>query len=203
MIEDARGCIDYDETGSGPTIVLVPGSCSTGAAWRPVVGELGGRFRCVTTSLLGYGGTSERRTMDDVSIFHEAEILEAVIRRAGGKVHVAGHSFGGGIALVVALRKRVSLASLTILEAPTVEILRSAGEHGHYRTVRDMTDAYFTEFESGNKKAVATMIDFFGGHGTFASWPQRLREHAMNTAHVNVLDWESAYGFPILPATLV
>ena len=37
MIEDVRGNIDYDESGAGPTLVLVPGSCSTGAASRPVM----------------------------------------------------------------------------------------------------------------------------------------------------------------------
>ena len=46
-IETPGGRIDYDECGDGPTIVLVPGSCSTGAAWRPVIAALGGRFRCV------------------------------------------------------------------------------------------------------------------------------------------------------------
>jgi pimeloyl-ACP methyl ester carboxylesterase len=60
MIGDARGPIDYEEGGNGPTIVLVPGSCSTGTAWRPVIGALGDGVRCVTTSLLGYGGTAER-----------------------------------------------------------------------------------------------------------------------------------------------
>ena len=62
MIEEARGNIDYEESGAGPTIVLVPGSCSTGAAWRPVIAAWENRFRCVTTSLPGYGGTAERRT---------------------------------------------------------------------------------------------------------------------------------------------
>jgi len=52
MIEDPRGRIDYDLHGAGPTVVLVPGSCSTGAAWRPVTAAWGNRFRCVTTSLL-------------------------------------------------------------------------------------------------------------------------------------------------------
>jgi len=33
MIEDEFGRIDYDESGQGLTVVLVPGSCSTGAAW--------------------------------------------------------------------------------------------------------------------------------------------------------------------------
>jgi len=37
VIEDANGPIDYDVSGAGPTIVLVPGSCSTAAAWRPVI----------------------------------------------------------------------------------------------------------------------------------------------------------------------
>lgn len=53
--------------GSGPTIVLLPGSCSTGAAWRPVIAAWNDRFRTVTTSLLGYGGTAERRTAADPS----------------------------------------------------------------------------------------------------------------------------------------
>ena len=31
MIVETSGPIDYQETGTGPTVVLVPGSCSTGA----------------------------------------------------------------------------------------------------------------------------------------------------------------------------
>ena len=85
--------IDYNESGSGPTIVLVPGSCSTGSAWRSVIAAWEGRFRCVTTSLLGYGATAERRSTDDPSIAYEAQMLEAVISRAGGPVHLIGHSF--------------------------------------------------------------------------------------------------------------
>ena len=99
MIEDVCGRIDYDVCGAGPTIVLVPGSCSTGAAWRPVISAWDNRFRCVTTSLLGYGGTAERRTTHDPSITHEAEMLESVIRRASGSVHLVGHSFGGLVAV--------------------------------------------------------------------------------------------------------
>lgn len=124
MIEDARGRIDYEECGAGPTIVLVPGSCSTGAAWRPVIAALNGRFRYVTTSLLGYGGTVERRTASDPAISHEAEILESVVRRAGGRPHLVGHSFGGLVALAVAVRNKVPLASLVILEAPAPDVLR-------------------------------------------------------------------------------
>ncbi|HEX2887621.1 alpha/beta hydrolase [Vineibacter terrae] len=203
MIEDVRGHLDYDAVGAGPTIVLVPGSCSTGAAWRPIMDALGGRFRCVTTSLLGYGRTTERRTARDPSITHETDVVEAVVRRAGGRVHLVGHSFGGLVSLAVALGGRVPLASLTIAEAPAMELLRACGEHHHYQAFRQMTATYFADFERGNADAIATMIDFYGGvAGTFAAWPPRLRAYAAETTPVNILDWASAYGFPLPPAAL-
>ena len=200
MIDEPYGCIDYDEFGSGTTLVLVPGSCSTGAAWGPVINALKCGFRCVTTSLLGYGATIERRPPQDASMAHEAEMLETVVRKAGGRVHLVGHSLGGLVGLAVALRKQVDLASLVILEAPAPEILREAREDEHYQSFRRMTDAYFAAFESGNVEAIAAMIDFYGGAGTFASWPPKVRAYAVKTTPVNIVDWATAYGFP-LPAT--
>ncbi len=201
-IEMPDGRIDYDACGDGATIVLVPGSCSTGAAWRPVIAALGGRFRCVTTSLLGYGGTDERRTGADSTISHEAEVIEAVIRRATGPVHLVGHSFGGLVVLAVALRDRVPLQSITIAEAPAANLLRDFGEHQHHRAFRDMTDAYFGSVHAGNTTAIETMIDFYGGAGTFAAWPPRVRAYAVETTPVNLLDWASVYDFRISPADL-
>lgn len=134
MIEDDRGCIDYAESGLGPTVVFVPGSCSTGSAWRPILSELGNGWRAVTTSLLGYGGTAERRTLRDADISREAEVLEA--------------------------------------------------------------------FRAGETAAIKLMIDFYGGAGTFAAWPERVRRYAVDTTPVNILDWASAYDFQLTPGCL-
>ena len=202
MIDDARGRIDYDESGQGLTVVLVPGSCSTGAAWRPVLAGWDGAFRTVTTSLSGYGGTAERRSARDPSIDHEVDILEAVVRKAGGPVHLVGHSFGAFASLALALRDRTSIASLTLIEAPAAELLRVLGEHEHYQAFRRMTDAYVADFAGGNRAAIGSMIDFYGGAGTYASWPDKVRSYAEQTTPVNILDWASGYGFPLNPAAL-
>ncbi len=202
MITCERGSIDYEECGDGPTVVLVPGSCSTGAAWRSVISELGSSFRCVTTSLLGYGGTAERRTILDTDISHEAEIVEAVVRRAACSVHLVGHSLGGLVALAVALRKQVPLLSLAIIEAPAPGLLRSMGEHQHYREFREMTDSYIGAFYAGERAAIESMIDFYGGAGTFAAWPQRVRSYAIEMTTVNLLDWIAAYRFQPTQAAL-
>jgi hypothetical protein len=103
------------------------------------------------------------------------------------------------VALAVELRNRVPLASLVILEAPGPEVLRDRGEHQHYRAFRQMTEAYFAPFDGGSAEAIAAMIDFYGGAGTYASWPARVRSYAVETTPVNILDWASAYGFA-LPA---
>jgi pimeloyl-ACP methyl ester carboxylesterase len=206
MISDALGNIDYDESGRGPTVVLVPGSCSTGAAWRPVIAALGDRFRCISTSLLGYGGTRERRDGEDCSIAREVEVLERVVRTAASPVHVVGHSFGGlvAIALVLknlALARRLPLASLTVLEAPALTLLREAEQdRHHHRSFQDMTDSYFAAFAGGDAEAIRLMIDFYGGPGTFASWPRRVRTYAMATTAVNIRDWASASGFALSSA---
>ncbi len=196
------GNIDFEERGDGPTVVFVPGSCSTGAAWRPLISHWHGCFRCVTTSLLGYGGTTERRANYDSRISDEADMLESVIRRAGCPVHLVGHSFGGLVALDVALRKNVPLLSLTVIEAPATQLLHNMGEEQHYRAFRAMTTAYFAAFYRGDATAIEVMIDFYGGPGTFASWPDRVRDYAMDTTHVNIRDWTNVYRFELTPASL-
>jgi len=197
MIEDVRGNIDYDESGAGSTLVLVPGSCSTGAAWRPVIAAWNGEFRCVTTSLPGYGATAERRPARDPSIAHLAAVVESVVRKAGEPVHLVGHSFGGLVSLAVALRKRVRLASIAMLEPPGIELLLERGEDEHYRAFGRMTEAYMAAFSGGERHAIAAMIDFYGGAGTFTSWPSRVRDYAVATTPVNIADWASAYGFAL------
>jgi pimeloyl-ACP methyl ester carboxylesterase len=151
---------------------------------------------------LGYGATAERRIGVPTTIAHEAEIVESVVRRAARPVHLVGHSFGGLVALSVALRNRLPLLSLAILEAPVPELLRHVQEHRHYRDFRAMTDGYFREFHAGNREAIGSMIDFYGGPGAFAAMPPRVRSYAVETTAVNILDWADAYSFRVTPALL-
>lgn len=197
MIDVSEICeaVDYDDQGSGPTIIFVPGSFSTGAAWRPVIKALGNRFRVVTTSLLGYGGTAERRAEHDTSIDHEAEIVESVIRRAGTPVHLVGHSFGGAVSTVVSLRRRVRVRSLTFIEAPLVQVLHQRGERELYGQFRTMADAFIQAHRAGCATAASRVIDFYGGVGAFAAFPERVREYIVETTATNILDWPSVFAF--------
>src|SRR5262249_11678101 len=195
MIEDPSGRIDYDEQGTGPTILFVPGSWSTPSAWRGVIATLADRFRIVTTSLLGYGNTEERRTSGDASIDREAEILEAIIGRAGGAIHLVGHSYGSVVCLAVVLRPAVQLASLTVIEPTTFNLLRHCGDIDLYEQVCTMRDAYVDAYRNREGDAARRVIDFYGGSGSFDAFPQRMRDSIIATTATNVLDWISGMGF--------
>jgi pimeloyl-ACP methyl ester carboxylesterase len=197
MLQKARGHIDYHEEGSGPTILFVPGSWGTGSVWRGVTAALGGRFRVVTTSLLGYGGTQERRTASDTSIDRQADILEAVSRRAGGSVHLVGHSYGGLVCLAVAMRRAVPLASLSVLEPVAFGLLSQTGELELHRQFMTMRAGYLQAFEAGHKDAASRVIDFFSGEGTFDALPPRMRDHIVATTPTHVLDMQSVFDPPL------
>jgi pimeloyl-ACP methyl ester carboxylesterase len=199
MIDDEHGRIDYDEAGSGPTVVLVPGSWGTRSGWREVVAALDGRCRIVTTSLLGYGGTDERRTTGDNPIACEAEIVEAVIARAGCPVHLVGHSFGGAVCLAVAARKIATLPSLAVIEPTAFGVLKQSGESALYGQVTAMRDGYFRAVANGEKDAARRVIDFYGGKGSFDALPQRTREYVVATTPANVLDWRTGFDAPLPP----
>ena len=193
MLQDRHGRIDYCEEGAGPTIVFVPGSWATGSVWRGVIEVLGGRFRTVTTSLPGYGSTRDRRTAADTSIDRQAEIVEAVIRRAGGPVHLVGHSFGALACLDVALCGLHPLMSLTLIEPVAFGLLHQQGEPTLHERFIAMREEYFRAFENGDREAARQVVDYLGGAGSFDALPFRMRQYVVDATATHVLDMRSEY----------
>jgi pimeloyl-ACP methyl ester carboxylesterase len=140
-----------------------------------VIALLGDRFRAVTTSLFGYGHTEERRTPDDVSIEREIDVIEAVIQRTNSAVHLVGHSYGATVCLATALRDRTKIASMTLIEATRFNLLRHSGDLALHQQVRAMSDAYVRSCDNGKLLAARSIIDFYGGDGSFDTFPARSR----------------------------
>lgn len=193
MLQDRHGAIDYCEQGQGPTIVFVPGSWATRSAWGGVLEALGHRFRTVTTSLPGYGGTRECRTATDCSIDRSSETVEAVIRCAGRPVHLVGHSFGALVCLDLALCGLVPLMSLTLIEPVVFGLLSQAGEHSLFSAFTKTREDYVRSFGAGDREAARIMVDHLGGAGGFAALPTPIREHMIATTPSQILDMSCGF----------
>jgi pimeloyl-ACP methyl ester carboxylesterase len=193
--------VDFAERGQGPALLFVPGSFGTGAGWRAVIDKMGGGYRFVTTSLLGYGATDERRPLGNATMRQQTEVLDSLLERIGEPTHVVAHSFGGLAVLAHALQGKIKPASLCLIEANPLGILRTAGEQKLYAMFETVIRDYFADFEAEKPDAAQHVVDFYEGPGSFEVLPQKVRDYIIATTPANIRDWSS--GTPFEPSLSV
>jgi pimeloyl-ACP methyl ester carboxylesterase len=184
----------YREEGSGPPLVLVHGSPGDGRSWGRVSPYLRDRFRMLAVDLPGYGGSDG---VPDEPVGRAALIGAAIARFAesvGSPVRVAGHSFGGVVALQAALQTtHGAIESLILFEPVYFRALQILGE----RTVLAPAAAYFEAYVSralaGEAGAVQLMVDYWFGDGAFARMPAPVRAYLDANAPLNALDVRSTF----------
>jgi pimeloyl-ACP methyl ester carboxylesterase len=124
----AGTAVAYEEQGLGERIVLVHAGGNTSAQWRAIARRLASSFHVVMPELHGHGDTPRWSQSRAMELDDEAALIEAFCQSADQKVHLVGHSFGGAVASRVALRGKVALASLVLIEPMVFPLLREAGQ---------------------------------------------------------------------------
>ncbi|MGO9029029.1 MAG: alpha/beta fold hydrolase [Acidimicrobiales bacterium] len=104
-------CIDR---GTGRTVLLLHGQPGDGASWAPVIDRLADRFRVMAPDRPGYGATD----CGPVGMVENADILAGFLRsRNAGPATVVGHSWSGGVAVLMAARHPDVVRSLVLAGA--------------------------------------------------------------------------------------
>ena len=117
--------LEYEVRGAGEPVVLVHGS-HIADAFAPLLAEpaLTGRYRLVLYHRRGFAGST--RAEDPLSIAQQAADCHAFMQQLGiPRAHVVGHSYGGVIALQLALDAPDAVHSLALLE-PALFMVPSA-----------------------------------------------------------------------------
>lgn len=158
-IDTTGAAIDYGETGSGPAALFLPGSYSTGAAWRPIQKQLPVHIRAISTSLCDYGATRATRKPGIHDIEHHLRLVAFVAAKAGAPLHLVGHSFGATLALVAALPDRFDIRSLSLFEANLLDILRAANYLDAFDEVHRIAEDLMKANSESDLDACAAIID--------------------------------------------
>jgi len=109
---------NYHDVGEGPVLLLLHGSgpgVSAWANWRGVIPDLATRFRVVAPDLLGFGRTRPpaQQTYDMATwVAHLHGFLDAL---GLDRFSVVGNSFGGGLALRLAIARPESVERLVVM----------------------------------------------------------------------------------------
>jgi pyruvate dehydrogenase E2 component (dihydrolipoamide acetyltransferase) len=103
------------ETGAaGETIVLLHGFAGSHAIWREVAPTLAASHRVIAYDLPGHGNSHPWPETGTPRTAVRA-LLADLARRGHERVHLAGHSMGGAIAVLMALEDTARVSSLTLL----------------------------------------------------------------------------------------
>jgi pimeloyl-ACP methyl ester carboxylesterase len=85
------------------------------------------------------------------------------------RVHLVGHSYGGGVALHVALARPDRIASLTLYEPSAFYLLKQFGEGaGPFAEIRAVADMVATCVATGNERGGAiAFVEYWSGPGAW------------------------------------
>ena len=110
-------------------VIALHCSGASGGQWRPLGAALGRGCELLTPEHFGpeVAGSTQ---LSCFALADEAVRSIALIDASVGKVHLVGHSYGGGVALQVALARPARIASMTLYEPTAFHLLDDLGADG-------------------------------------------------------------------------
>ncbi|MCY4395544.1 MAG: alpha/beta hydrolase [Rhodospirillaceae bacterium] len=162
------------DDGSVPLMLFQPPGASGASIWRPIAAMVRDRFRTAAVNPSAYGNTEPFVGPAPMTLGDEAAALAAVIRAElpngrGPSAHVVGHSYGGTIALVLALAWPELVGRLTLLEPAPYPLLRDAGETALADEIDSRNRHFIETVRAGGRDAEAMerYLDYFNNRPGF------------------------------------
>jgi pimeloyl-ACP methyl ester carboxylesterase len=118
--------IDYSETGMGQPLVLVHGSASDQRTWQHQRNEFAKNYRVISYSRRYHWPNAPIADGTDYAMQQQVEDLGAILRSLdAAPAHLVGHSYGGFLCLLLALRNPALVRTLVLAEPPVITLFVS------------------------------------------------------------------------------
>lgn len=156
-----------------PTNVIALHCSGAGAGqWKKLAAALGPQYAVDAPEHYGCDSIGHWTGEHAFSLADEAQRTIDLIDRCDGKVHLVGHSYGGGLALHVALARPDRMASLSLYEPSAFHMLKAFGPATReaFAEIAAITAKTGSGIVSGDyRSAAVAFIDYWGGAGAFAN----------------------------------
>lgn len=186
--------LSYTDSGSGELVVMLHSSASFGGQWRPLCAELEGRYRMVAPDFPGYGQSDPWPETAPPTLAEEAGLVAALSADLDRRFHLVGHSYGGAVALSLALRHPGRLASLTLIEPVAFHLLDGAGGFDALcrAEIADLASDVAQAVEQGDgRRAMRRFVDYWNGPDSWSALSGRQQQAIAEAASRVVLDFQA------------
>jgi pimeloyl-ACP methyl ester carboxylesterase len=182
-------------SGSNPEVVIgLHCSASSGHQWDAYARLLPPGMRLVAPELMGYGPGERWASGTPVSLEAEARRLAPLLSSAAG-VHLVGHSYGGAVALQMALRWPDRVKTLTLFEPVRFALLLADRDNeaigqaivGVGRRIG------WHALSGGLEDAAAMFVDYWSGTGAWDVLPAARRRAVAERMHKVRAEFEALF----------
>jgi len=102
FVRDGRAISGLDWGGSGPDVLFLHPNGFCAGVFEPLVARLQTRFRCLGIDLCGHGGSDPPSPLDAIDYpMMVADVVAVLDELALERVHLVGHSLGGGVGILL------------------------------------------------------------------------------------------------------
>ena len=154
--------------------------------WRSTMDALRPAFRSIAPDLIGYGRSQAWPPDVLFDLDAEARALQTLLPSCGAEYHLVGYSYGGAVALHIALADPGRVLSLTLIEPVFFAALRYTGESGAYGTLRNEYDRFAATMADGKREAAMEQVC------RFLEWQRSLGASAPGGARFHA--WDGGQG---------
>lgn len=185
---------NFNTTKTDTPVVALHSSASNGSQWKVLAAELQDRHDVHAFDLPGYSRDLSR---DEAIAGMEAVALPIIdqIVKLDWPVHLIGHSFGGGVAIKIALMRPELVKSLTLFEPAAFHVLEHRDDDGSLLgSLKDIGTLLRTS--TGNGRADLGMkgfVNFWNGDDAWERMSDNIRTVLAGIARTVIADFASVF----------
>lgn len=153
-------------------VVALHCSGSSGRQWDPYVERLPAALRLTAPDLMGGGREPGWAPGMPVTLEAEARRVLAAFPADGAPVHLVGHSYGGAVALEIAIRWPQRVRTLTLYEPVRFALLDNEETARIRQAIIETGTRIVQHANSGRlQESAAMFVDYWSGRGTWDKVP--------------------------------
>lgn len=170
--------------------------CSGGSVrhWNGLTDRLGLGFHVHTPEYRRVDASDAESKAITFTLKDEAEPILSLIDQIPSSIHLVGHSYGGRLALHIAMARPQRIASMVLYEPCAFDLLNQLGSiaSAESQAIQALASSIQRHVATGhNARAMADLVDYWNGKGAWSALNPEQRDYLILWAPTAILEFDA------------